>query len=53
LELPGKEGLQIPVWVYSNSAEVELFLNKKRLGKKVMPKNGHLEWYLKYYTEIR
>ncbi|MEI6890940.1 MAG: glycoside hydrolase family 2 TIM barrel-domain containing protein [Pontiella sp.] len=29
-----KEGTLIPVWVYSNCSEVELFLNGKSLGKK-------------------
>ena len=45
---PGKEGQYIPVWVYSNSDEVELFLNTKSLGKKPMPRNGHLEWSVPY-----
>jgi beta-galactosidase len=44
----GKEGLEIEVWVYSNCDEVELFVNKKSAGKKVMEKNGHLEWKVKY-----
>ena len=44
----GKEGQDIQVWAYSNSDEVELFLNKKSLGKKTMPKNGHLEWTVAY-----
>ncbi len=44
----GKEGQEIDVWVYSNCDEVELFLNKKSLGKKPMQRNGHLEWKLKY-----
>lgn len=44
----GKEGQQIDVWAYSNCDEVELFLNKKSLGKKAMEKNGHLEWKVKY-----
>jgi len=44
----GKEGQDIPVWVYSNCNEVELFLNKKSLGKKAMEPNGHLEWKVKY-----
>lgn len=44
----GKEGQEIDVWAYSNCDEVELFLNKKSLGKKTMEKNGHLEWKVKY-----
>jgi len=44
----GKEGQEIEVWVYSNCDEVELFLNKKSVGKKRMPANGHLEWKVKY-----
>ncbi|MEO6732534.1 MAG: beta-galactosidase GalA [Ferruginibacter sp.] len=46
--LKGKEGREIPVWVYSNAEAVELFVNKKSLGKKDMPVNGHLEWSVKY-----
>ncbi len=38
----GKEGQEIKVVAYSNCGEVELFLNKKSLGKKIMQKNGHL-----------
>lgn len=45
---PGKEGKEIRVWVYSNCEEVELLLNKKSLGRKVMEKNSHLEWNVKY-----
>ena len=44
----GKEGQLIKVWVNSNADEVELFLNKKSLGKQKMPRNGHLEWQVKY-----
>ena len=44
----GQEGKDISVWAYSNCDQVELFLNKKSLGKKAMPKNGHLEWTVKY-----
>ena len=44
----GKEGQAIDVWVYSNCDEVELFLNKKSLGKRTMEKNGHLEWKVNY-----
>ncbi|SNR37704.1 beta-galactosidase GalA [Flavobacterium sp. ov086] len=44
----GMEGKEIDVWVYSNCDEVELFLNKKSLGKKKMEQYGHLEWKVKY-----
>ncbi|HEX8315783.1 MAG TPA: DUF4982 domain-containing protein, partial [Flavisolibacter sp.] len=45
---PGKEGAEIAVWAYSNCDEVELFLNKKSLGKKKMEQYGHLEWKVPY-----
>jgi len=44
----GKEGHSIPVWVNTNADNVELFLNGKSLGKKDMPRNGHLEWMVAY-----
>ncbi|MEP6929646.1 MAG: beta-galactosidase GalA [Flavobacterium sp.] len=44
----GREGKEIDVWAYSNCDEVELFLNKKSLGKKKMERLGHLEWKVKY-----
>ncbi|MGG9971269.1 beta-galactosidase GalA [Ferruginibacter sp. SUN002] len=44
-----KEGEVKDVWVNSNAETVELFLNKKSLGKKVMPKNGHLQWSVPYH----
>ena len=44
----GKEGQPIPVWVHSNADNVELLLNGKSLGKKDMPRNGHLEWMVNY-----
>ncbi|HVS95862.1 MAG TPA: glycoside hydrolase family 2 TIM barrel-domain containing protein, partial [Puia sp.] len=44
----GKEGRVIPVWVNTNADNVELFLNGKSLGKKDMPRNGHLEWMVRY-----
>jgi len=45
---PGKEGQPIDVWVNSNADDVELFLNGKSLGKKVMPRNSHLQWNVNY-----
>ncbi|TRX41293.1 beta-galactosidase GalA [Flavobacterium restrictum] len=44
----GKENQPIDVWAYSNCDAVELFQNKKSLGKKTMEKNGHLEWKVNY-----
>ena len=44
----GKEGKRIPVWVNTNADNVELFLNGRSLGKKAMPRNGHLEWMVSY-----
>src|SRR6266498_2627258 len=44
----GKEGQPIDVWVNSNVDNVELFLNGKSLGKKDMPRNGHLQWSVNY-----
>ncbi len=45
---PGKVGTPIDVWVNSNADNVELFLNGKSLGKKDMPRNGHLQWQVNY-----
>ena len=42
--LEGHEGENISVWVYSNCDEVQLIVNGKKLEKKKMPRNGHLEW---------
>jgi beta-galactosidase len=44
----GKEGQEISVWAYSNCDEVELFLNGKSLGRKVLKKYSHLEWPVVY-----
>ena len=46
--LQGHEGDSIDIWVYSNCDEVELTVNGKKLGRKPMPKNGHLSWKAVY-----
>jgi beta-galactosidase len=43
-----KAGTPVDVWVNSNADNVELFLNGKSLGKKVMPRNSHLQWSVPY-----
>lgn len=52
----GREGDEIPVWVYTNVEEVELFVNGKSLGTQKVPHLGHVEWKVKYepgYIEAR
>lgn len=44
----GREGEEIDVRVYSNCDEVELFLNRKSLGKKPMKLHSHLQWKVPY-----
>jgi beta-galactosidase len=44
----GREGDEIPVWVYSNLDEVELFVNGKSLGSQKVPRLGHVEWKVRY-----
>ena len=48
----GYEGKEIHVTIFSNCEQVELFLNKKSLGKQSMPMNGHLEWKVDYQPGI-
>ena len=43
-----KRDQPIDVWVNTNADDVELFLNGKSLGKKDMPRNGHLQWSVNY-----
>jgi beta-galactosidase len=47
-----KRGQPIEVWVNTNADDVELFLNGKSLGKKVMPRNSHLNWQVNYEPGI-
>lgn len=49
---PGREGQEISVWAYSNCDEVELFLNGRSLGRKVMTRNSHLEWPVVYQPGV-
>jgi beta-galactosidase len=42
------EGQEIPVTVYTNCDELELFLNGESLGRKVIEKYGHGEWNVVY-----
>ena len=44
----GREGDEIPVWVYSNLDEVELLVNGRSLGRQMVPRLGHVEWKVRY-----
>jgi beta-galactosidase len=44
----GREGDEIPVWVYTNVDEVELLVNGASQGSKKVPRFGHVEWKVKY-----
>lgn len=45
---PGMEGVVIPVWVYTNCEEAELFLNGRSLGRKKMNEEMYLSWDVPY-----
>ncbi len=44
----GRQGDEIPVWVYSNLDEVELLVNGKSAGSQKVPHLGHVEWKVRY-----
>lgn len=44
----GREGEEIPVWVYSNLDQVELFVNGMSAGSQKVPRLGHVQWKVKY-----
>ncbi len=44
----GKEGQEIPVWVYSNLDAVELVVNGTSLGRQDVPRLGHVQWKAVY-----
>jgi beta-galactosidase len=44
----GREGDEIPVWVYTNLDLVELLVNGKSMGAQKVPRLGHVEWKVKY-----
>jgi beta-galactosidase len=46
--LEGHEGENVSIWAYSNCDEIQLIVNGKKLGRKKMPANGHLEWNAVY-----
>lgn len=41
---PVPEGETISIWAYSNCDEVQLTVNGRNLGRKKMPREGHLTW---------
>jgi beta-galactosidase len=45
---PGKEGVEIPVVVYTNLSNAELLLNGRSLGKKVTGNASQLVWKVRY-----
>jgi len=45
---PGKEGVKIPVVVYTNCHTAELFLNNRSLGEQHMGENDQLVWMVPY-----
>jgi beta-galactosidase len=50
--LTRNEGENVKVTTYCNASEVELILNNTSLGKKAMPRNGHIDWDVRYEPGI-
>ena len=46
--LEGHEGEKVSIWAYSNCDEVSLSVNGRNLGRKKMPRGGHIEWEAVY-----
>jgi beta-galactosidase len=44
----GREGQEIAVRADGNADTVELSLNGRSLGRRDMPRNGHLDWTVRY-----
>jgi beta-galactosidase len=44
----GREGQPIAVWAHSNCDRIELFLNGKSQGVRVVTPNHHVEWSVPY-----
>src|ERR1019366_3547792 len=44
----GREGDEIPVWVYTNLDEVELLVNGKSLDSQKVPPLGHVDWKVRF-----
>ena len=42
--LQDHKGEEVTIFAYSNCDEIELLVYGKKIGKKQMPKNGHLTW---------
>jgi beta-galactosidase len=49
---PGREGRDVAVRVDGNADEVALALNGRSLGRRAMPRNGHLEWTVRYQPGV-
>jgi beta-galactosidase len=44
----GREGQSIDVWAFSNLDAVELKVNGRSVGRRTVPKDGHVEWSVPY-----